>query len=89
MSKTLLIFDHHHINIVNTRYQLQSLKARGLAKSLVEFDLGLIIKPIVRAKMMLHPREVRSKYSLGPFGFPMSDSMLIILFQNITRRVRE
>lgn len=30
-----LFSDHHHINIMHTRYQLQSLKAWGLVQSLV------------------------------------------------------
>ena len=30
-----LFSDHHHINIMHTRYQLHSLKAWGLVQSLV------------------------------------------------------
>lgn len=40
-----LFSDHHHINIMHTRYQLQSLKAWGLVQSLV-YQRNLWVAPL-------------------------------------------
>lgn len=74
-----LLSDHHHINIINTQYQLQSLRARGLVQSLVyQRPLGvwsrLNYKTIIKAKMILQLRhlwEARSRSTIKVYSLSL------------------